>query len=174
MRKKLLAFIHILIILPIVPIIQGCPDCGSTFNVDAEGVKLRVLDDAYPLEEPFNRLKLGLGIELLFEPYISQSRTKNPFVATATATSCNDNYVPNSSLSSIDIWQEGQSITDRFLVDTYESLLYAELDEFLQNEPESVTLTYRDVPQGDSVTWIIKTGLTDGRVFMDTLQFALR
>lgn len=68
-----------------------------------------------------------------------------------------------------------KNITNDFVAEGGEDRLYIEIEKLLINQSTtSLSLVYKEVPQGDSLGMIIKTRLSDDRIFSDTLNIQLK
>lgn len=174
MTKRLISIIQLLIILPLVPLIQGCPSCNSDFIVDVIDIHWQVTDRDFSLDTPLDRNTIRLNAGLVLNQSLVHTPIVNPFISNAYAASCRDSFFPNTSIASIRLFQEGVDITENFVVDTHESILYMEIDTFLESERDDISIVHTVVPNQTNLTWIIETALRDDQMFLDTLNFRLR
>lgn len=184
--KKLYSVLWLLVLIHLLPIIQGCPACRTQkLSVNATDVHYRlysVSDEGnYQYEYPLDSKSFRIQVEL-FVPdsllWVAWSPIST--MASAQALDC-DNFDVQiiQSIQDVEVGEllpDGTitSVTEQFYVEK-DQLLYQTIDELLsQGGVRQTTLVSSWEPLLDSAEFILATTLSDSRVFKDTLKVSFR
>lgn len=144
-------------------------------------------EDGYDMDAPFDRRFLYINVQqqpddsLLW--YVRYLSNVGSLMNSAIAFQCEDDYVvlPEhiADLDVLSLWDQdgfskGDSLTHLFVTTNGGSGLYQSIEHSLARQVQTLTLACKEVPQGDSLGWVIRTQLSDDRVFLDTLTFSLQ
>lgn len=171
-------------------VLESCNCDYESIYISTDSVAIRAFSNRrYPKEgEPIDRSALGLEVQLISnasELYYQSYHAGILSSAEASRGECLDeNYsVIKEHIKKMDIFLQfdnngneiNQLITDDFLVDGGDRGLYQEIGLALSNHSiQYLFLVYKEEPQGDSLGLIIKTYLSDDRIFSDTVNIQLK
>lgn len=187
MKRKIYSLVTILVLLHLVPVLQGCPRCGEAQTVEAlaEQVNVNAFSITnggnYSIEEPFDPQRFGFFISMILNDSLQWYASKGSMINHAIALQpCEDFYVIMlGHIDSVEIWrleeQERVDITDQFLVEQSKGELYVPIQEWLSRQDvQNLRLIAKDVAKEASQEMIVRTHLDDGRIFADTLSLQFK
>ncbi len=196
MKRKFTALLMLIVGIHGVAVFQSCifPRCNDVaYFVSAIGVDFFIYSigqssyDGWNNEPPYHRATLNLSMNLKSDEsiYMYSRQHNGGIISYANATQeCEGDYpVFKEHIRDIKIIKrfdaEGntvnEDVSELFVVDGEEWGLYTEIENVLANKSTTrISIAYKEIPQGDSLGLIVKTYLSDDRVFSDTLNIPLK
>lgn len=185
MQKKYLALVSLIALLHLVPSCDWFMRCDDPVAIYVKTDSVEVTPLSVP---PHDRNTLDILIKLwpndsLLYWVQKDLPTQSLFISSAVAFQCEDDYVVlEEHIKRIEIlnlfdqsgFVEGADITSGFVTGAWGTGLYQELEEKLSQNPQQLTLVYKEVPTGDSIGFVVNTTLSDNRIFIDTLILQLQ
>lgn len=184
--------LKLLVVLHLIPLMQACPTCGEIDEilVDVKYVSIEPFNyhvqpgGNYYYSPPFDRNTLHIRLNLMVDDSLHwyvHKPTGGLMNQALAWQECEDFYVTiKQSIANVELYEieSGMQLnrTSEFLaVDGYGKGLYKRIDQYLSDKDvKYVDLAAKYQPPGDTVVYLVKTEITGGTVFSDTLKIPLK
>lgn len=165
--KKFFYLVYPIFLSGLVPVLSGCHQCEDHPILASIDSLEALLFATYLPNTGFDKIKLSVNLNEPGSFYESEPGRCSYYVPAQHMDSLTIYLADIES----DVVQAGEEVTDRFLVDDYDSFLYETIDQFLaDHDEEQVNLVYTEAVDQDTLAFIIEVRLTDGRIVSDTTK----
>lgn len=188
MNKNLLVLGILILGIHGLGVLESCiyPKCEIEARyASADDMKVKVHSNLGS-DELFDRGSLRLDVRMSSKDWEDYYSSVHPgrVMSSAMAYDCPDGpRIFNQFIEMLEVIlrydvsgnEVNQNITSDFVAEGGEDRLYVEIEKLLANKYTSgLSLAYKEMAKGDSLGLIIKTYLSDNRIFSDTVNIQMQ